>query len=102
MGCFDVVANAVRVRLVVLADWLSGCAHRSTTFPITLRAGVGVDGQQSTQRDTYVVCLECGRHFAYDWTAMRITRQPCPGPEVAPHRNGDVRSAMEMSHDRNL
>jgi hypothetical protein len=70
-----VVASAVCVRLVGLADWLCGCSHRETTFPRTCQASVSVDGQQSTQAETYVVRLECGRHFAYDWTTMRITRQ---------------------------
>jgi hypothetical protein len=68
-------ASALHVRLVGLADWLNGCAHRKTTFPITLRPSVSVDGEQSAQSDTYIVCLQCGRHFAYDWTMMRIAKQ---------------------------
>jgi hypothetical protein len=75
MDRFNVVANMVQVAFVGLADWLYGCSHRRTTFPITLRAGLSVDGQQSTQAETYVVCVECGRHFAYDWTTMHITKQ---------------------------
>jgi hypothetical protein len=99
MGRFESVANAVRVRLALLANRLYGCSHRSTTFPITLRAGLGADGQQSSQTETYVVCLECGRHFAYDWSAMRITGQRCLGPGAGSHGKQDVRSAMEMSHE---
>ena len=75
MDRFNVVANTVRVRLVGLPDWLYGCSHRGTTFPITPRASVGVDGEQSTQAETCVVYLECGRHFAYDWATMRIAKQ---------------------------
>jgi len=45
-----------------LADWLCGCAHRRTTFPLTLPA-IG----------TYIVCLDCGRPFAYDWSKMQRT-----------------------------
>jgi hypothetical protein len=75
MDRFNVVANTVRARVGGLADWLYGCSHRRTTFPITLRASVSVDSQQSAQAETYVACLECGRHFAYDWTTMRMTRQ---------------------------
>ena len=67
-----IVARAFRVRLLSLADWLYGCAHHRTTFPITLRTSVSVEGRQSEQAETYVVCLECGRHFAYDWTTMRM------------------------------
>jgi hypothetical protein len=47
-----------------------GCSHRRTTFPQTPRQG----GSR-----TYVVCLDCGKEFAYDWAAMRI------GEPVAPH-----------------
>jgi len=47
MDRFNVVANTVRVRLVGLADRLYGCAHRTTTFPITLGASVSVDGRGS-------------------------------------------------------
>jgi hypothetical protein len=27
------------------------------------------------QSETYIVCLECGRHLGYDWTTMCFTRQ---------------------------
>ena len=58
--------------------WVKNPIHhislQDTTFPITLRTSASVDGKQITQADTYVVCIECGGHFAYDWTTMRITR----------------------------
>jgi hypothetical protein len=69
MDRFNVVTNAVRGRLAGLADRLYGCAHYKTTFPITLP-----DLRQSPRPETYIVCLECGRHFAYDWTTMRATK----------------------------
>jgi hypothetical protein len=47
------------VRLMNLTDWLLGCSHRRTTLPMT------------HNDETYVVCLECGRQFAYDWARMR-------------------------------
>ena len=75
MNRFTAVPDTFRVPLGVIADWLFGCSHRRTTFPMTLRASISSDGQQSTQAGTYVMCLECGRRFAYDWTAMRVTRQ---------------------------
>ena len=50
-----------------LADWLLGCSHRQTSFPITRRG-------ERTQ--TYVVCLECGTRIPYDWTEMRLAKQP--------------------------
>lgn len=67
MHCF-------KVALVALADRLFDCSHRRTSFPITRRASVSADGQRNThQAETYIVCLECGRHFKYDWTTMHVT-----------------------------
>ena len=74
MDCFNVVSRVAR--FAGIADWLHGCSHRRTSFPITLLTSAGADGRQSTQSETYLVCLECGRHFAYDWSAMRILKQP--------------------------
>lgn len=62
--------------LAELTDWLFGCAHHHTSFPRTAAPGRGAEGQQSSSADTYVVCLECGRRFPYDWTAMRGKRVP--------------------------
>ncbi len=43
------------------------CRHRHLTRPFT---AVGVQGVP--RRETYVVCLDCTKQFAYDWTAMRV------------------------------
>ena len=48
-----------------------GCSHRRTTFPIT----PGHRYQQSpgaSRHGTYVVCLDCGKEFGYDWSEMRV------------------------------
>ena len=76
MDRFSAVASTVLMRLEGVADWLYGCSHRRTTFPITLRASAGAEGEQSTYVETYIVCLDCGRQFAYDWTRMRLAGQP--------------------------
>jgi hypothetical protein len=76
MNRLNVMAHSMHMRLVGVVDWLSGCSHRRTTFPITLGAGVRSEGQQTTPAETYISCLDCGRHFAYDWTAMRVSRRP--------------------------
>jgi hypothetical protein len=68
MHLINGVMDTARVRLADMADRLYGCAHRGTTFPMTLPAS-----------GTYIVCLECGRHFAYDWTAMRATGRRVAG-----------------------
>jgi hypothetical protein len=55
------------------AESLYGCAHRQKGFPITVGRQASVAGQQGEQAETYVVCLDCGRHLAYDWTTMQVT-----------------------------
>lgn len=75
MDRFNVVMNKVHVCLVSLADCLYGCSHR-TSFPITLAASVTKYEPQSRSTETYIVCLECGRHFAYDWATMRVIKPP--------------------------
>lgn len=52
-----------------LLNALFGCSHRRTTFPITpaRRAGFG-----SSNKATYVVCLDCGKEFAYNWQEMKV------------------------------
>jgi hypothetical protein len=52
---------------------LFGCSHQRTTFPITpgrRHAGPPVLG--AARVGTYVVCLDCGKEFAYNWTEMRV------------------------------
>src|SRR5271166_5882758 len=52
---------------------LFGCWHRRRSFPITVRgkqrriAAASVTG-------TYVVCLDCGREFPYDWDRMKSVK----------------------------
>ena len=46
-------------RIAAIFGSLYGCQHRRKAFPITIGA------------ETYVVCLGCGRRFAYDWHAMQ-------------------------------
>jgi hypothetical protein len=83
----NVVTNTVCTGFARLADWFRGCSHGRTTFPITLRDSAQVDKTQGMQTDTYVVCLECGRHLTYDWTRMRMTskRPAWPIPALLPN-----------------
>jgi hypothetical protein len=50
-----------------------GCSHRRTTFPLTPSRSAGSPGAIRT--GTYVVCLDCGKEFAYDWDEMRVGSQ---------------------------
>jgi len=45
------------------------CSHRRLTRPVTPVSKAGVP-----QGQTYVVCLDCGKQFAYDFQEMRIGR----------------------------
>lgn len=47
--------------LTRLVDILFGCLHSRTTFPMTTKG----------QKTKYVVCLDCGKKFAYDWDEMK-------------------------------
>ena len=64
-----------------LANWLFGCSHRHTGFPITRRT--------SLRTETYVVCLQCGKRFAYDWDQMRIAKPPEAPAGGAPAQHED-------------
>lgn len=52
-----------------LANLLFRCPHRRLTRPITPVSKPGVPSGE-----TYVVCLNCGKQFSYDWKEMRLGR----------------------------
>jgi predicted transcriptional regulator len=54
-----------------LMDVLFGCAHKRYTFPITAKSGRNQSAAASVT-GTYVVCLDCGKEFAYDWRQMKV------------------------------
>lgn len=57
--------------LQTIVNAFFGCAHRRTTFPITpARRHSGAPG--AMRHGTYVVCLDCGKEFGYDWQEMRL------------------------------
>ena len=59
-----------------LVNTLFGCAHSRTTFPMTpARRNGAIAAKNATHLGTYVVCLDCGREFAYDWRTMRVGHQ---------------------------
>lgn len=65
-----------------------GCPHRRTTFPITRSsvAGAPLAGSPTMHvggKETYMVCLNCGKEIPYNWNKMRVGRiapAPIPGP----------------------
>jgi len=57
------------------------CSHRKISQPFTaavasVAATSGSSAWQSVSAPVshYVVCLECGKKFTYDWEQMRIVR----------------------------
>ena len=52
-------------------DALFGCSHKKFSFPITKRRGQRLSTAASVT-GTYIVCLDCGKEFAYDWQQMKI------------------------------
>jgi predicted transcriptional regulator len=52
-------------------DALFGCAHKRYSFPITAKQGQRRN-QAASVTGTYVVCLDCGREFPYDWQEMKF------------------------------
>jgi hypothetical protein len=50
---------------------LFGCWHSHLSFPITIRSGRR-RSKAAAATGTYVVCLECGKEFAYDWQEMKV------------------------------
>jgi len=57
-------------------DALFGCWHLRYSFPITVKPGVRRN-RAAALTGTYVVCLDCGKEFAYDWQEMKVvSRMP--------------------------
>lgn len=54
-----------------LFDTFFGCWHFHYSFPISVRPGSRRNAAASLT-GTYVVCLDCGKEFPYDWHAMKV------------------------------
>jgi len=68
--------------LKTLLNTFLGCTHRRTTFPITPARKAGFSAASGRRYGTYVVCLDCGQEFRYDWAEMRIG-DPVSAPVAA-------------------
>jgi len=44
---------------------LFGCRHVNLSFPLTPKG----------KKNPYVVCLECGKEFPYDWGKMKVVAE---------------------------
>jgi hypothetical protein len=57
-----------------LLDVFFGCWHHNLSFPMTAKSGKRRITAASLT-GTYVVCLDCGKEFAYDWREMKIVEE---------------------------
>ena len=55
-----------------LINALFSCSHQRTTFPQTPSRKNAYQAPGAMRNGTYVVCLDCGKEFAYDWNSMRV------------------------------
>jgi hypothetical protein len=51
---------------------LFGCAHQHCTFPITAKKKDAASSEGKPPATTYIVCLDCGKEFPYDWQQMKV------------------------------
>jgi len=71
-----------------LFDMVFGCSHKRCSFPITVRGKLRRSPAASIT-GTYVVCLDCGQEFPYDWNKMKLVDAPsAQAPEAAPAYTG--------------
>ena len=54
-----------------LFEAVFGCWHSHYSFPITIRPG-SRRSKAASLTGTYVVCLDCGKEFPYDWKTMTL------------------------------
>jgi hypothetical protein len=66
-------------------DILFGCWHSRYSFPITERKkGTKPRTPAASVTGTYVVCLDCGKEFPYDWNQMKVLSRVPERAKTAP------------------
>ena len=65
-----------------LLDVLFGCCHKRYSFPITVKSAHR-RSEAASVTGTYVVCLDCGKEFQYDWHAMQMVSSSSPKAKAA-------------------
>jgi len=62
--------SVLRDLFSALWDVFFGCRHQHYSFPISSR--ILKQRSAAAATGTYVVCLDCGKDFAYDWQQMKV------------------------------
>jgi hypothetical protein len=65
-----------------LMEGFFGCSHANYSFPRSKRPGERRTGAAALT-GMYVVCLDCGKEFAYDWQEMKVVQPNKPGAALA-------------------
>jgi predicted transcriptional regulator len=65
-------------------DMLFGCWHKNYSFPITTKKTNNNRSHAASVTGTYVVCLDCGKEFPYDWNQMKVVSLESEHLESAP------------------
>lgn len=63
--------SILRDLLWAMWDVFFGCRHRHYSFPISSKI-LKQRSMAPGATGSYVVCLDCGREFAYDWEQMKV------------------------------
>ena len=64
-----------------------GCSHKRCSFPITVR-GKQRRSEAASVTGTYVVCLDCGHEFPYDWNQMKMVDAKAGATSATPVLSG--------------
>jgi hypothetical protein len=60
-----------------LVSYLFGCSHERTTFPMRTKRS-----SETSRQGTYIVCLDCGKEFDYNWKEMQAGAAVASRPAV--------------------
>ena len=74
-----------------LVDLLFGCSHSNYSFPQTVKSGHSRPAAAAVT-GTYVVCLDCGKEFAYDWRTMKVVSAP-----AQPQEQGEIAEVIPFA-----
>jgi hypothetical protein len=64
----------------VMNWWPFGCRHGNLSVPFSTEVARQSEAYVDTEEQLppgcshYVVCLQCGRRFGYDWSSMKIVK----------------------------
>lgn len=72
-----------------ILDFLFDCQHKHLSFPITMKP-LQRHSNAERRTGTYVVCLDCGKEFPYDWKNMHMLPL-LDGNETASSSSGSKR-----------